>query len=112
MNVLQKNGERFGFTLIELLVVVLILGALAFVGVPRIGQSQTTAQINACNTNVEMINRQSELFYHETGAWPLNWNKFKDETDYFPDGPPECPFGDSYVMDGATHHVTHHSHSP
>lgn len=90
--------------------VVLILGALAFVGIPRIAQSQTSAKINACQTNVEMINRQSELFFHDTGTWPQNWNKFKDETDYFPDGPPECPFGTTYSMDGGTHHVTHHSH--
>jgi prepilin-type N-terminal cleavage/methylation domain-containing protein len=110
MSVLQQNGERSAFTLIELLVVVLILGALAFVGVPRIGQSQTTAKVNACDTNVMMINRQSEFFFHDTGAWPQNWNKFKVETDYFPDGVPACPFGTNYSMDSGTHHVNAHSH--
>ncbi len=99
-----------GFSLVELLVVVLILGALAFVGIPRVAQSSTTSKSNACNTNVQMINRQVELYKAETGDYPNNWNQFKDETDYFPDGPPECPFGNNYVMDGSTKHVTGHSH--
>jgi prepilin-type N-terminal cleavage/methylation domain-containing protein len=50
-----------GFTLVELLVVVLILGALAFIAIPRIGQSSTTAKKNACDTNVDLLNSQIEL---------------------------------------------------
>jgi len=103
MGVLQKNRTNPAFTLIELLVVVLILGALAFVGVPRIAQSSTTAKKNTCDSNVRMFNRMVELYNANTGDWPKNWNKFEDEEDYFPDGPPVCPFGDTYSMDGGTH---------
>jgi len=108
--VLHGNRERSAFTLIELLVVVLILGALAFMAVPRVGQSSTTAKVNACDTNIKMINRQVEYYKHDTGDWPNNWNQFKGNTDYFPDGEPECPFGTNYVMDGASHHINPHSH--
>ncbi len=110
MKALQGNRSRLAFTLIELLVVVLILGALAFVGVPRIAQSSTTAKVNACSSNIKMINRQVEYYHHETGDWPQNWNKFKVEADYFPDGPPECPFGTGYSMDGGSHMINAHSH--
>ena len=103
-------STRPAFTLVELLVVVLILGALAIVAIPRVSQSSHTAKVNVCNTNVDMINQQSEYFFIERGVWPQNWNKFKVETDYFPDGPPECPFGTTYSMSEATHHVTPHSH--
>jgi prepilin-type N-terminal cleavage/methylation domain-containing protein len=60
----SRRNNR-GFTLIELLVVVLILGALAFVAIPRIGQSSTTAKANACATNVDLLNSQTELYYQE-----------------------------------------------
>ncbi len=110
MRTMKIHSIKPAFTLVELLVVVLILGAQAFVAIPRVSQSSTTAKINACDTNVETINRQSQYFFHDMGAWPQNWNKFEDETDYFPDGPPECPFGDTYNMDGGIHHVNKHSH--
>jgi prepilin-type N-terminal cleavage/methylation domain-containing protein len=72
MGATKTYSTRPAFTLVELLVVVLIMGALAFVAIPRISQSSTTVKVNACDTNVEMINRQSEYFFYATGAWPLN----------------------------------------
>jgi len=103
-----KNHQAF--TLVELMVVVLILGALAFVAVPRIGESSTTAKINACKANIKILNRQSELCYIETDAYPLNYNKLSNNETYFPDGPPLCPFGIGYSMDGDTHHINPHEH--
>jgi prepilin-type N-terminal cleavage/methylation domain-containing protein len=98
------------FTLVELMVVVLILGALAFVAVPRIGESSTTAKINACNANVIILNKQSDLCYVQTDAYPQNYNKLSNNETYFPDGPPLCPFGTTYSMDGGTKHINPHSH--
>jgi len=99
-----------GFTLVELMIVVLILGALATIAIPRIMGGATIARTNACKTNVKVMNSQIELYYQNEGDWPNNFNKFVDNIDYFPDGPPECPFGDSYNLQGSTNHVKEHDH--
>jgi prepilin-type N-terminal cleavage/methylation domain-containing protein len=102
---------RKGFTLVELLVVVLILSALAFIAVPRISQSATNAKINACNTNVDLLNSQIELYHAQTGGWPEELADVTGNNDYFPDGAPVCPFGTAYVYSDTTHRVAAHDHS-
>jgi prepilin-type N-terminal cleavage/methylation domain-containing protein len=99
-----------GFTLVELLVVVLILGALAAIAVPRIIGGAQNAKINACDTNVDLLNSQIELYYANQGDWPGALTDITTDPNYFPDGPPECPFGTPYVINPTTHHVTGHSH--
>lgn len=99
-----------GFTLVELTIVVLILGALTSIAIPRIMGGANTAKINACNTNVKVINKQIELYYQNEIKWPSNYKKFTEDLNYFPDGPPECPFGDKYKLDEVTHRVKEHSH--
>ncbi len=101
---------RKGFTLVELLVVVLILSALAFIAVPRISESATNAKINACKTNVDLLNSQLELYYAKNGSWPADLATVTGDTEYFPDGAPECPFTTAYAYSATTHHVTSHSH--
>ena len=102
---------RKGFTLVELLVVVLILGALAAIAIPRISQSAETAKINACKTNVDLINSQIELYYAEKGEWPKKLDDVLDDEDYFPDGPPVCPLGTDYSYSDTNHRVAEHDHS-
>lgn len=101
-----------GFTLVELLVVVLILGALAAIAVPRIIGGATNAKINACKTNVDLINSQIELYYANEGDWPGSLNDLTSDpnANYFPDGMPTCPFGDSYTYSTSTYRVSEHSH--
>ena len=100
-----------GFTLVELLVVVLILGALAAIAIPRISQSAETAKINACKTNVDLINSQIELYYANSGDWPKNLNDLAKNSEYFPDGLPDCPLSTEYKYDNKkTHRVAEHSH--
>lgn len=101
-----------GFTLVELLVVVLILGALAAIAIPRISQSAEAAKINACKTNVDLINSQIELYYATAGEWPKNLNDLAKDSEYFPDGLPECPLGTEYKYDNKkTHRVAEHNHN-
>jgi len=101
---------RKGFTLVELMVVVLILGALAAIAIPRITAGAHTAKVNACKTNVDLINSQIELYYANNGAWPSQLTDVTVNTDYFPDGAPACPFGTAYSYSTTTHRVAEHSH--
>jgi len=108
----EMSFIKNGFTLVELMVVVLILGALAFVAVPRISESTTTAKKNACNNNVDIMNKQIELFMIETGAYPDS-DDLKDEVGLrasFPDGIPVCPFGDDYTYNKTLKRVESHNH--
>jgi prepilin-type N-terminal cleavage/methylation domain-containing protein len=98
------------FTLVELMMVVLLLGVLAYVAIPRIGQSSTSASVNACKTNVDIMNKQWELYRVRTGAWPQNYHKFSTDPNYFPDGPPQCPFGEAYKVDTALNRIIPHNH--
>lgn len=99
-----------GFTLVELLVVVLILGALAAIAIPRISQSAEVAKINACKTNVDLLNSQIEMYYANEGEWPTDLDDIVGDKDYFPDGPPECPFGKAYKYKAGRHRVAEHTH--
>ncbi|MGA2915176.1 MAG: prepilin-type N-terminal cleavage/methylation domain-containing protein [Sedimentisphaerales bacterium] len=106
---------RKGFTLIELLIVVLILSALAAIAIPRITQSASNAKKNACDTNVDLINTQIELYTADNnGVAPTSLTTIigtdSAPTNYFPDGPPKCPYGTEYTL-GSNGHVTSHTHT-
>lgn len=100
-----------GFTLVELMVVVLILGVLAAITLPRITEGSNRAKINACKTNIDIINKQIELYHAQTESWPptLKWF-LENHPGYFPDGSPRCPFGKAYIIDIDTHRVIGHTH--
>ena len=99
-----------GFTLVELIVVVLIIAALAAIAIPRISSSAETAKSSACDTNVDVINTQIELYKANTGSWPSALTDVTGNQDYFPDGAPECPYGTAYAL-GTNNRVTAHDHS-
>lgn len=100
-----------GFTLVELLIVVLILGTLTAIVVPRIAVSGEGAKISSCRENVQIINKQIEKYKIDTGDWPNNLDELTKNPDYFPDGPPECPFGKPYEINGANHRIIKHKHA-
>lgn len=102
--------KRKGFTLVELLVVVLILAALAAIAIPRIGASASTAKTRACDTNIDILNAQLELYYANQGAQASSLALVTGDPNYFPDGAPVCPWGTSYALNSSTGHITAHSH--
>lgn len=101
--------SRKGLTLIELMIVVLILGVLAAIAIPRIIGGTTTAKINACDTNVDLINSQMELYYANNNSYPTLLVLFAD-ANYFPDGTPECPYDGTAYSLGSDDRVADHSH--
>ena len=90
--------KRQAFTLVELMIVVLILGVLTTIAIPRITEGTFKAGINACRKNVDIINSQIELYHGHTGTWPLILGDVTQDPNYFPDGPPQCPFNKPYIL--------------
>ena len=84
------KGKK-GVTLIELLIVVLILAAISAIAIPRISQSATNAKINACQTNLDIINSAIEQYFINTGSYPADLLVVTKDPAYFPDGQPRCP---------------------
>jgi general secretion pathway protein G len=111
----MRRAKRKGFTLVEVLLVVVILGLLAMVAIPRFVHSGTSAKTNACQANVSLLNSQIELYaVTHDNTYPASQAEFEslvlNSKDLFPDGAPECPYGDPYVYDTTTKRVTSHDH--
>lgn len=102
--------NKKAFTLVELLVVVMILGALAAIAVPRMISGATNAKMKACDTNVDLLNSQIELYYANLQKWPRSLSIVTEDPNYFPDGIPTCPFGTNYKYNSTTHRVISHTH--
>jgi general secretion pathway protein G len=101
---------RAAFTLVEAMVVVVFLGILAAIAIPRVSQATTSPQIRACRTNVALLNTQIEIYHLNTGQWPKNLKAIAQDTSYFPDGQPTCPFGTKYKYDKNSHSILSHTH--
>lgn len=108
----MKPEKRRGFSLIELMIVVLILGALTVIAIPRITGGTFNAGVNACRNNVDIMNTQIELYHSRTGSWPVDLEQVTKDPNYFPDGPPQCPFNIPYtlVTTNGRNRVPEHKH--
>lgn len=102
--------SKRAFTLVELLVAAMILVALAAIAMPRLLSGATNAKINACKTNVDLINSKIELYYTNKAAWPAALTDVTNDPTYFPEGVPECPLGTAYIYNTTAHRVPEHNH--
>jgi general secretion pathway protein G len=108
----MKPEKKRAFTLVELMIVVLVLGVLTAIAIPRITGGAFNAGINACRKNVDIINSQIELYYSRAGSWPVDLGDVTKDPNYFPDGPPACPFNTPYILvkTGGKNRVPEHKH--
>ena len=99
----MHQRKKKGVTLIELLLVVVILGVLAAIAIPKITASSTTAKLNACKTNIDILNSQIEMYRVDTGDYPATLATLTSDPNYFPEDVPVCPSNGTYTMNGTTY---------
>ncbi|KYO65839.1 competence type IV pilus major pilin ComGC [Thermovenabulum gondwanense] len=72
MRIRKMLKEKKGFTLIELIVVVAVLGILATIAIPRVGNIVGTAKSNADEMNKSLIINALERYNAEKGEYPTS----------------------------------------
>ena len=100
----SKNLRKAGFTLVEIMIVVAIIGLLAAIAIPNFVKARTTAQKNACITNLRQIDGAIQTFALENKKGAADPVTEADVTPYLKNGASvSCPaggtcFADSYAV--------------
>ena len=76
----RSVSRRGGFTLVEIMIVVAIIGLLATIAIPNFAKARTTAQKNACISNLRQIDgaiQQWALDLKKDAGEPVSYNDIK-----------------------------------
>ncbi len=108
----HHSARATAFSLTELMAVMVILGVLASLIVPRVGNHQVTSNRAACYANQGDIELQVKLWKRANGSYPAaNLSDVGASTAYFPSGVPVCPIdGTPYTINTTTGLVIGHTH--
>lgn len=106
----SRINQRRGFSLLELLAVTVIIGIIASVTIPRIGQSASLAKGKVCLQYKADVNTASEKYFIATGDVPKTLLDLQTD-DYYGPELPTCPVdGTGYKLDSKTGRVIGHDH--
>ncbi|HEV2394360.1 MAG TPA: prepilin-type N-terminal cleavage/methylation domain-containing protein [Verrucomicrobiae bacterium] len=62
----KQTSRKGGFTLVEIMIVVAIIGLLATIAIPNFVKARSTAQMNACISNLRQIDGAVQTWALET----------------------------------------------
>ncbi|MEQ8847079.1 type II secretion system protein [Botrimarina sp.] len=103
---MQRRSANAGYSLIELVIVLLVIGVLAGVAAPRLGEASDAAAVEATVQHLKTITVAAEMYRHELGSWPPGAlpGQMPEGLDAYlrPDlFAAACPVGGRYDWDGA-----------
>lgn len=107
-----QSGRRSGFSLLELLATVTLMGIVAAVVVPRLGNPSQVTRTRTCHVHRGNIEVQAQLWFRDRGTWPArDLSDIGQDAGSFPDGLPRCPVdGSAYEFDSDSEQVIGHRH--
>lgn len=95
---MYKTLGKKGFTLVEIMIVVAIIGLLAAIAIPNFVQARTSAQTNACISNLKQIEGAMVLYNLDNGSDPA---ALSDLAPDYLKAVPSCPANGTYDISGA-----------
>ncbi len=83
-NILSQQNNEKGFTLIELIVVIAVLGMIASIAIPKVGNITSRAREQADASNIQILQSAVERYNAENGDYPDEPDDLDGYIDKFP----------------------------